>query len=532
MGAAVTLWGAVAACGATDDGSSDRFYEPNDWDGFNTSGGGGAQDTLGPDAALPPEEELSLQTPQAARDFVFVASGTLDMVAKIDARSLVIESVPVGDSPTVVLTRPTINTAVVLNTGSDDVSVLHASLERPTSEARLPIEPGMNSMALSPTGDYVVAFFDARLAKPQDRLGSLQAVSLVRTIRDQEATASLAVSFGVREVLFDSAGARAFIVTDDFLHVIDLVAVSQDPSSHDPGRRVPLAADPSQRAIDREVTVTPDGRFAVVRSLNAAKLDVIDIATGARRALALSAPASDLDLLPDGSGALAVVRDTSELVIVSLPLALGSDEGVRVIPAEGELTVGQALLSDDGQRAVVFSTADSSARVGVLALDGSDALQVWRLGSGKAIGGAVMSGDGLWLMVKHRPEQGADPILAAEGFSVVRLPDIGAASGSAQGFYDKLFTTDAEVGLALFAAESDHLIALIPERVQALDVRLSTMSGRDVALGSPPLVLGAMPVAERVYISQRHDLGRISFFDLTSGKLQTVTGFELNSRIR
>jgi hypothetical protein len=515
----------ASGCSAGFDESS-GLYEPEPYEDFG-GGSGQGEDAASPDAT-PPEEELSLQTPQAARDFVFVASGTLDMVARIDARSLMIDNIPVGADPTQVLTRPTINTAVVLNKGSDDVSILHASVGGGTAEVRLPIEPGMNSMAMSPAGDFTVAFFDARLVLPQDRIGSLQAVSLIKALTDEEVATSLAVSFGVREVLFDASSAHAFVVTDDFLHVIDLNAVSADPTSYDPGQRIALAADPNQRASDREVTITPNGDFAIVRSLNAAQLDVIDIATGTRRVIPLEAPASDLDLLPNGGGALAVVRETSQLVIVTLPLALSSDAGVRVIEAPGELTVGQALLSADGQRAVVFSTSSASPRVGLLSLDGTDTLRVWRLGSGKAVMGAVLSPDGDWMFVKHRPEESTDPVLTAEGFSVVRLP-----SGEGDNtFYDKLFQTNAEVGAALFAEDADHMLALIPDSTQALVVRLSTMYADEIALGSPPLVLGSMPLAERVYISQRHDLGRISFFDLLSGQLQTVTGFELNSRIR
>lgn len=526
----------LAAAGCSDASSGDGFS--GEWEPYYDTGGtsGASGDTGGgssQDTSLPPEEELALQTPEAARDFVFVASGTLDMVARIEARSLEIENVPVGDDPIEVRTRPTINTAVVLNRGSADVSVLHAVVDGPTTEARLGVEPGLNRLEISPAGDFAVAYFDASRAKPTDPLGSLQAVSLIRTGTDQEIAVNLAVSFNVRSVQFDAASTRAFMITDDFLHIVDMNAVIEDPTTHDPGQRIALSEDPTQTAEDREVHVTEDGNFAMVRSLSAAQIDIIELATGNRRVVTLSGPASDLDLLPEGRGAVAVVRDQAELVLLSLPLAFTSENaGVQTISAaQNDLTVGQALLSDDGTRAVVFSTADESARIGLLTIE-TATLDVWRLGSGKSVRGAVLSPDGGWVMVKHRPQTGADPVLASEGFSIIKLPD---PNDDASGFYDKLFQTDAEIGPGLFTQNVDdtgHLLVLITDAAQMLDVQLSTMHDRQELLGSPPMVLGSMPLAERVYISQRHDLGRISFFDLPTGQLQTVTGFELNSRIR
>ena len=35
----------------------------------------------------------------------------------------------------------------------------------------------------------------------------------------------------------------------------------------------------------------------------------------------------------------------------------------------------------------------------------------------------------------------------------------------------------------------------------------------------------------KVYVSQRHPLGRVTFIDLADGKTQTITGFELNSSV-
>ncbi len=43
--------------------------------------------------------------------------------------------------------------------------------------------------------------------------------------------------------------------------------------------------------------------------------------------------------------------------------------------------------------------------------------------------------------------------------------------------------------------------------------------------------VGERPDAGNAFISQRHALGRVSFIDIATGDVRTITGFDLNSRI-
>ncbi len=54
----------------------------------------------------------------------------------------------------------------------------------------------------------------------------------------------------------------------------------------------------------------------------------------------------------------------------------------------------------------------------------------------------------------------------------------------------------------------------------------------EVELKSEPVHLGVLPETRTAYISQDHDLGRISFYDVDDAKLETITGFELNAGIQ
>jgi hypothetical protein len=50
-------------------------------------------------------------------------------------------------------------------------------------------------------------------------------------------------------------------------------------------------------------------------------------------------------------------------------------------------------------------------------------------------------------------------------------------------------------------------------------------------LGSPPSAVGILPGAGQAFVAQRHPLGRVSFLDVVTDAVRTVTGFDLNSQI-
>src|SRR5262249_49177539 len=62
---------------------------------------------------------------------------------------------------------------------------------------------------------------------------------------------------------------------------------------------------------------------------------------------------------------------------------------------------------------------------------------------------------------------------------------------------------------------------------------VSTTSGvvTTAALASPPWAVGILPDANATFVAQRHPLGRVSFVDVTTDAVRTVTGFDLNSHV-
>jgi hypothetical protein len=64
-----------------------------------------------------------------------------------------------------------------------------------------------------------------------------------------------------------------------------------------------------------------------------------------------------------------------------------------------------------------------------------------------------------------------------------------------------------------------------------LQFNFDSLIHEEIELKSNAEDLGVLPGRPTVYISQTHDLGRISFYDTDSGEVQTITGFELNAAI-
>jgi hypothetical protein len=67
-------------------------------------------------------------------------------------------------------------------------------------------------------------------------------------------------------------------------------------------------------------------------------------------------------------------------------------------------------------------------------------------------------------------------------------------------------------------------------------VSLSTFLVDSVSLGSRPVSIGSVAQSHKVFVSQEHPDGRITFIDWRAPSIEnateSVTGFELNSRIR
>ena len=153
----------------------------------------------------------------------------------------------------------------------------------------------------------------------------------------------------------------------------------------------------------------------------------------------------------------------------------------------------------------------------------------------KSVRAVGLSPDGSKLMVLHARAPG-DPGSATTfeefvdrsfGYSVVDV-----ATGFA-----KLQLTLVDPGNFAFAGSRPRAYVVLDggDAEGALaacqEIELDTGVVRTILLGSPPAAVGVLPATDKVFVSQRHPLGRVSFIDIDSGQVRTLTGFDLNSQI-
>ncbi len=532
----VLVWGAVG-CSAQEfegDEVGGDFFEPEAAEP-ESFGPGAPQPVMEPGVPEPeiiipePEERFNFRAPQPSRNYVFVANTGLDTVAKIDGDSLEITSIEVGDEPTVVRTWKEKNIAVVLNEGSRDVSIIHAAPDR-DRVVTIPVREGFNQLVIAPGGDHAFAYLDYDEIELGDDIGRFQDVNLVRLIDGEEEVFNIAVGFRVLEIEFDADGERAFVVTEDGISIVEMAQVDRDINA----QPIEVSDDPLEdaRTIDREVEITGDGQLALVRTSALQGVNLIDLSDRRGRLVHIPLPSvpTDLDIYPDSSRALSVLKGARQVGVMELDRLGENPDDVRLIEIE-EGPTGLAAVDFQENIALLYSIAEADPRVVRLDLD-SGAQEVWDVR--KAIQGVHIGPGGSRAVLYHaqgdapRTEQAAD-VFIANSWAYTLLD---MRSG-----FTKLQTVATEPGEFVFSENNDWMFLVLNDPIQ--DVRqverihLPSFRVDSYRLGSPPEHIGLLPSSQapRVYISQQHPVGRMTFINIDSGDARTVTGFELNSQI-
>jgi hypothetical protein len=94
---------------------------------------------------------------------------------------------------------------------------------------------------------------------------------------------------------------------------------------------------------------------------------------------------------------------------------------------------------------------------------------------------------------------------------------------------------EADPGPTVFTPEGDRAAVLLRDdtlgiqRVDIADLRTFIVDG--LGLGSPPEGGGYVEASHKLFVSQEHATGRITFVD-RDGNIQTITGFRLNDAVK
>ena len=551
-------WASVLGCGETDGGTAAARYAPEP----ASDGGGGRQEPtlhgcaedpdcpsglicvatqcVSPDDLLPPDPETGrvAQRPAASAQYLFALSADTDSVAVIDAVDLSIRAVPVAEHPVAIDVLPGRDVAIVLSREGRAVSAIVAEPSQVTLHvARLPRR--FTALSVSPDGRFAVAWTRDGDIPDAGAEGLVAIVDLAALEAGTAEPVELAAGYRHAELVFrtpqgSGQTTHAVVIGKDEATFIDLVrATGADAGTYLPERR--RLPDAYSDVAGREVVATPDGRFVLMRSFAFAGVAALDVDAGAVTTIALPALTTDLDLVSTGTLAIAAIRSTSQVALLPLPESIASTTAVRLLDLAG-VSAGQVEVAPDGRRAAVFSALDESERFAWLDLDTGSAQIFDRLR--KRIRGVGLSPDGRTAVVIHRPTPDstvADPYERAvdqdEGYSIVDL-----SNGSAQ-----LKRTDGVPPADLvFTSTGRHAAVTLRRDDRAVfrieSANLSTLVIESHALASAPQYAGALPgrastSSERVWATQVHYAGRISFLDAETGRVRTATGYHLNAGI-
>lgn len=544
----VPLFGlAFYHCGASDSAPAlNTGARPNLPGDHNNGGFSDAGSAAVDDTGLPPETEdrRTFELPQAGGRYVYVSNPLRDTVAVIDSQSLSIQSVEAGDGPTYLATVNGRDVALVINVNSSTLSVLRTGTDGHTSVTSVPVVPGANAITVSPDGLHAVAWLDTSRPNTGIPAGSFQDISLITLDPAGDRAVQLSVGFRPIDIVFDATNQAAYVVTEDGLSILrfaDLntpsivpnISLSDDTVSvvTDGGTDASVTAPPSRDARPSDVSVTHDGRYAIARIEGSSVLRIVDLTSRTVHTLDAGAVVTDLDLSPDGTFALAVLRERSRILKVPLPTAFTDPSSVTHTDLLGE-TFGSVGISNDNSRALLWTTAADIERLILLDLTGTTTPSVLRLR--KTVRAVAFAPDSRTALVIHGRAMG-DPdarnvdletqIDRAWGYTLVDLSSR----------FAKLQLTPADPGSTVITPNGDYAFVTLRDDLRNVSLvqRISMRSFivGDTTLGSPPLAVGVVPGTLRAFVGQEHPEGRITFIDWNTGALQSVTGFELNTRI-
>lgn len=467
----------------------------------------------------PPEKELetAYETPVATDRYVWTANPTTGKVALISADDFSVRLADAGSAPTTVAALPghDEDAALVLNAGSNDATILRLGADGVIKPQTLTTHAGANAVAVSPSGKWALIWTNAALeaATALDPTDGLQDVTVAKLDDDPVTTTILTVGYRPSAVSFDDAEQHAFFVTAPGLTVVDL-----GDAPH-PDRDVSLTDDPVAEQAARDVTVTPDGAYAVVRLDGQKTLGLVDLGTGLRNDVTLPDYVTDLDLSADGKQAFAVTGGA--LVVVPVPPGDADPSTFARASATGE--VGRSVtLSPDASLALLYSNATPDQYLGILTGGGD-----WSSYQGRAVD-------------LKAPVQAAFAAPDAQHGITFQTTATGSTKAGAFSIVSaqldrapKIVGTDAPPTALAFSPDGAQALITTRDLNKQLYgvylVELGSLEQTFIQLSSPPLSAGI--VGNYGFVAQAHPEGRITFVSLSDASQRTLTGFELAAKV-
>jgi DNA-binding beta-propeller fold protein YncE len=512
----LSLSGCSAELGMSSKSDADEAY-------YDTGGFNGDDDDDDQDDYPPPEDEddEALLAPAQTDVYVFIANPDRDTLTRVGVTSLDVTTVDVGRNPTDVRTDANYERAVVFNAGDDSVTIVDAQT-LDTSEVGVRDNLNVMQMSPEPAGQWVVLWHDRDSEDdddpPEDGLVSYNEASFVDTISGEHFP--MAVGFNPRGVRFTPDASLAVIVSDAMLALVDLTKSTPSP-------QIITIDDSLTPPPAEEVALSPDGDYAFVRQFGSSQILVVDLLAMEVDSVEVGLNPTDMDITPDGTEAIIVSRDDEELWILDLADPFANPAVVDLPPGEA---LGALQLDPQGNQGIIYTTASLNPRYASW-VRSDDEVKLRALV--KPVSNVTITPTGGSMLVAHTKKNAPDadtssPFFGEHALTMIDLSDHRAnplkLPAAVEGWAN---STNGKYGYFIM---KDELYLEV--------LHYDSLIYDQITLGSVPVHVGAFPDLTpddddepAMWVSQEHELGRITFFDPDDESLKTITGFELNSQI-
>ncbi len=525
----------VTACsgmaGESDSASNDMM---TDGDAYWVDGDATDGDYIDPNSPEMEDEE-TMSLPVIGKDYLYILNREAGTLVMIHGETRAIRSIQVGQQPAVVATLPGQDVALVIDKGTDKLALVTQNAAEAVS---WPLDrrhqTGYNSISPAPSGNRAIVYFNSTTANLSvDGLGSLQDIGVV-DLSDAENLSELDdpishFTVGLNPVMvhWSPDGQRAYVVTDAGITMLDFsdsaeVAVTPNIQLED------VQGDP----VDREVKITADGAYALVRRFDQATLTAVNLATHERQVLTLPSAPTDLDLLPDGSEALVTLRSEGQVARIPIPGGFADETSITWLDLPEHS--GLLSVSADGETLLLYSTGTEKEEIYSYDMTGNVFTKHILQKGVASVTFATRQTDGEQVaLIFHTKKAGSgsndyyELIDQSYGYTVLHLSSL----------VQVLQLTEADPGAFTFTPDGKKGYVLVTDEAQVRKINildLTPPSGTlisELSLGSTPTGLGVIPATGMVYVSQDHPDGRITFLSADDDSPSTITGFELNGRI-
>ena len=579
------------AAGLNDDAG---FHGGSD-NASTTGGGTSLGPGVPVDQAKPEQEvDRAFRVPVVSGHWVWTANPKSGRVALIDATNFTVKTALAGAGPTYLAALPAASggsRALVINTESHDATLFQTNAAGDIETlATLPVHQGANAWAVTPDGRFAIAWTDAAVLGKADPSEGFQDVTVLALGGKTPSSKRLSVGYRPARIFVDDDSSFAYVATDAGIDVLDLGAKGGPAVANE----IALSADPANDLAHRDVNMTPDGAFAFVSRDGKNYVTVVDVAHGEIKNVELPGIVTDLDLNADGTLAVAIIRD-AVIPADNAGVGTGAEGGqsqtvggasvgggaavenagaggldssaVGDVGAEGGVGPGSAaahgslavllpvatifgapkvftpvqigevfgsveLGAEHGQTALLYSNAVPSTHLTLLDLAATAALQHRTVDLKLPVFSAVSTPDGAHAIALLRPPAGS------------KQPGAFAVVPVAKNLPPKIQGTQAITVPIDLTKQTPAMVALDDHRalVTVTDgagvnfaylVSMPELTVEPFALDSVPLpqASGLVPEANQAFVAQQHPEGRITFIDLDSKELHTLTGFELSTEV-